>query len=381
MPVRGLTVDNVVDYLIDRQLINAADIVDGDLEVIDVGRRNQNLMVTRKNGPSYLIKQAGAGEPGTDLTVRSEAAFYSDCQSNPDAEEVRRIVPALQDWDRESNTLALELVSGRSLWAHYASLPASEFASDVGGPLGHALGTLHRTFRHRLSLGPEQWMRELPSTPPWILFALRPTPEMLAHLSPANLEVLKLLHHNPEIAASLDALRRDWTADTLIHNDLKGDNVLVIRSSGNGPSVRIIDWELIQIGDAAWDVGCLLRDFLDYWLLTVPLSRDLSAHEMVQAAELPLSKLHPVIRAFWQAYRLAAGVDPGASGQLLTRSLRFAAARIAQAAYELATSAQVPSNLAVARLQLAANMTTDPGGASLHLLGIPVPWRPEGVGT
>jgi hypothetical protein len=96
---------------------------------------------------------------------------------------------------------------------------------------------------------------------------------------------------------------------------------------------------------------------------------------MLEGAHLPLTKLHPAARAFWQAYRSAARMDPDAAGPFLLRSLGFAAARMAQGAYELSSSVPQPSNLAVAMLQLAANILVDPKQASLHLFGIPAPWR------
>ena len=116
-----------------------------------------------------------------------------------------------------------------------------------------------------------------------------------------------MLQSNRPLAAGLDGLRSEWVGDTLIHNDIKGDNILV--SVEAGVKVRLIDWELIQIGDAAWDVGAVLRDFLNYWLLSVPLSGDLSAEQMLAGARVPLAKLHPAARAFWQAYRASAKID------------------------------------------------------------------------
>ena len=97
--------------------------------------------------------------------------------------------------------------------------------------------------------------------------------------------------------------RDEWTAATLVHNDLKGDNILVSIVDGQPPRIYIVDWEMIQIGDPAWDVGAILRDLLDYWLMSVPLSRDLTADQMLQGASVPLAKLHPAARGFWQAYR------------------------------------------------------------------------------
>jgi len=376
--VHNLTVDTVVPYLLERNLVSVAAIVEGDLEIIDAGRRNHNLKIVRRHGPSYLIKQPGEGEHSTDTTIRCEAAFYNHCKRAPIAAEVGEVLPNLYCWDEERNLLVLELVDGRPLWTHYAATSPPEFSCNAAAPLGDALGIFHRAFRERSSLS-DDWAG-LPMAPPWILFAHRPTPEMLARLSPANLQVLKLLQKNHTMAASLETLRNEWTPDTLIHNDIKGDNLLVTLRTDERVSVRIIDWELIQIGDAAWDVGTVFRDFLDYWLLSVPLSSDLSPEQMLEGAHVPLAKIHPATRAFWQAYRASASLAPAIAGSFLLRSLRFAAARMAQGAYELSASMHQASNYAVAVLQLAVNILEDPQDASLHLFGIPAPWKKSQYG-
>jgi hypothetical protein len=77
MTVRNLTVDTVTPYLIERNLVGLDAIVEGDLEIIDVGRRNQSLKIVRRRGPSYVIKQPGEGELATGATIRCEAWFYT----------------------------------------------------------------------------------------------------------------------------------------------------------------------------------------------------------------------------------------------------------------------------------------------------------------
>ncbi|TCM33821.1 phosphotransferase family enzyme [Kribbella sp. VKM Ac-2568] len=204
---------------------------------------------------------------------------------------------------------------------------------------------------------------------------------MFARLSPANLQVLKLIQIDRTMVTALDGLRRDWTADTIIHNDLKGDNLLVTTTADGGVGVHIVDWELISVGDAAWDVGSVFRDFLDYWLLSVPLSGDLTPEEMLQGAQIPLAKLHPAIRAFWNAYRAAAEMEASVLNSFLLRSVRLSAARMVQGAYELSLSTQNPPNVAYGMLQLALNILSDPRDASLHLFGLPLPWRKPSYGA
>jgi Ser/Thr protein kinase RdoA (MazF antagonist) len=369
----NLTVDSVVPYLVERGLVSAAAIVEGDLQVVDAGRRNQNLKVTRRCGPSYFLKQPGEGEYGSEATIRFEAAFYDHCGRERDAAEMRNLLPACHDFDAERALLVLELVDGNPLWTHYEATPAPAFSSDAAAPLGRALGTFHRIFRDASSRAP--WMAELPSGPPWIFFVHRPSPEILERLSQANVQVLKMMQKNSAIAGGLDSLRSDWSPETLVHNDIKGDNLLVRKSAGGDVHMAIVDWELVQIGDPAWDVGNVFRDLLGYWLITVPLSGDLTPEQMLEQAALPLTALHPAARSFWEAYRTSVRLAADVEAVFLQRALRFAGARMAQGAYELSVGMPQPSNLAVATLQLAANILAQPAAASLHLLGIPVPFR------
>jgi hypothetical protein len=372
-----LTVDTVVPYLLQRGLVTSTLIVDGDLEITDVGRRNENIKVVCRNGPSYFLKQPGEGEPSTQATMCREAAFYSLCQISPEAASLLRIIPGFHCWDEDRFLLILELINGHPLWEHYATTIAPDFPCDSAVPLGEALGTLHRVYRARSSQSELSSVMRLPSSLPWILFGHRPSPDIFTRLSPGGLQVLKLLQRDRPMTAELDSLRNEWIADTVIHGDIKGDNVLVIAPADEDVQVSLVDWELMQVGDAAWDVGNVFHDFLGYWLLSVPLSGDLAPEQMLEKAQIPLANLHPATRSFWNAYRDSVPLND-AAGNFLIRSVRFAAARMAQGAYELSASTQFPSNLAIMMLQLAANILADPSNAVLHLLGISAPWRQSG---
>jgi aminoglycoside phosphotransferase (APT) family kinase protein len=369
--VEVLTVDNVIPYLLRRKLIDKRAIVEGDLEIVDASRRNQSLKIVRRNGRSYFFKQAGA-EPEARLTIGREAWFYSYCQQCAATAPLLDFLARIHFWDEARGLIVLDHVGGRSLWSHYADAARRSFPSEAGEPLGRQLATLHRLFRGEV--GPD-WLAGMGAPPPWILGAHRPTPDMLARLSPAHMRVLELLQQEDILVAGLAALQRRWRPDSLIHNDLKGENILVEEADGN-TRVHIIDWELAQLGDPAWDVGAILRDFLSYWLMSVPLSSDLSAEEMLSRAQTPLSGLHPAARAFWEAYSAEAGlVDGVALSDFLLRATQYCAARLVQGAYELCSNQPLPPNMAIAMLQLAANIMADPRDAALHLFGVAVGWR------
>lgn len=56
--------------------------------------------------------------------------------------------------------------------------------------------------------------------------------------------------------AELRAARALWRPMTLIHADLKHDNVLLDRTA-DGCKVTVLDWEMARLGDPAWDLAGL----------------------------------------------------------------------------------------------------------------------------
>ncbi|HUJ63623.1 MAG TPA: phosphotransferase [Kofleriaceae bacterium] len=361
MPLAPLTVDSALPYLRGRGMVTAADIVDGDVEIVDVGRRNQNLKVKLRRG-GYLMKQPGRGEPGTEATVAIESGFYHRVGHDPALAELARVVPRSHGFDEERGVLVLELVAGTALWEHYAS--SGGIAVETAAQLGRAIAIVHRVLRDGAA-------GEAEPEPPWVLGVHRPPAQALAYLSPAQLQVHRIAQR-AGIGEQLDRLRSSWTGDTMIHDDLKGDNVLVV--PGTPVTVQIVDWELYRRGDPAWDVASLLRDAVEYWLGSVPFTGQSTPEDWLARAGMQLGALHPAVRALWQAYREEAGIDRAAAAAMFERIVGYTAARMIQAAHELAVSGHEIPNRALALLQLAVNILGAPARAALHVFGVPPGW-------
>jgi aminoglycoside phosphotransferase (APT) family kinase protein len=208
-----------------------------------------------------------------------------------------------------------------------------------------------------------------------VLNAHRPAPGLLATLSPAGARVLQIVQSKQGLDTRLDRLRPRWRRETLIHGDIKSDNIL-IRPSRTEPEPRptevsIVDWEFVQIGDPAWDLAGALHDFLIFWTASMPLGPSVSAEAMMAQARYPLECLQPAIRALWDGYQAAAKLGPSEAEDLLPRAVEFSAERLIQASYELAVEKQDLPDLAVVLLQISANILADPDGGRVQLYGIP----------
>ena len=365
-----LSVDNATPWLLERALIGVADIVDGRLAVVDAARRNRNLRVTREHGRGYLIKQPAEGDRGHASTVEIEAMFYRFCSRDAGAAALRPFVPAFVDYV-EPGILVVELLDRAlplSTW--YAPGVEAELRTCAAAQLGDALACLHTT------VSPTNLQRQMPATfcgdAPWVLSLHRPRPAVLERISAANVQTIKILQGHRAAAAALDRLRLSWSGTAVVHNDVKGDNVLVWPVDGVPPcAVRLVDWELVQCGDPAWDVGGVFTDMWMHWISVVPFSAGRKPEDVLDSANQQLSSFFPAARAFWSAYRRRALQDRDEWAPFLQRAVQMAAARLVQTAYELAQEAATLPNASVAMLQVAVNVLDDPDTAQIHLLGIP----------
>jgi hypothetical protein len=362
-----IDVDGAPLFLLERGLIGVEAIIDGALTIRSVARRNRNLRVEGPGGLGYIVKQPDDPTQGGHYTLRSEAAFYGLCHGGPLGGRLAGIVPRLAYCDPEGAILALELYADAvPLWEHYGSADPSAFPVATARALGRALGTVHAAFR---AIGPDDpalaWM---PRAVPWILSAHKPGPEVLASISPANYQTLRILQSHEVLGPQLDTWRKCWRIETVIHGDIKSDNVLVLPGAAE---VRLVDWELVQVGDPAWDLAGALQDVILFWVNSMPLGAGLTAEQMVASARFPLVTLQAALRALWRGYCHAAEPSPDGAAGLLLRAVAFSSARLIQSAYEYSQSADVLPAQSVLLLQIGANVLADPGLGQAQLYGIP----------
>jgi aminoglycoside phosphotransferase (APT) family kinase protein len=371
-----LTVDNVGPFLLERGLLDHAWIIDGDLTIRSVARRNRNLRLDGPGGAGFLIKQPDDPAESARATLRSEVAFHRFCREEPTVAEVARMIPRLLHDDAENAISVFRLVeSAVCLWPRTESEVSPTLIAQAARPLGEALATLHRV----LSLA--EWEHDprlawLSRAKPWVLNFHKPRSETLNDLSAANQQMLRLLQAPDGAGVHLERLSEEWRCETLIHADVRFDNVLVSRPEPNqsrsGVALWIADWEMARFGDPAWDLAGALQDFLVLWVYSMPLSENRTAEELIAGARIPLAILRSAIRALWAGYRDRAGLGSAAADQFLMRAVQYSAARLIQSAFEISEQADQLAGHSVVLLQISANLLSDPGLGQLQLYGIPL---------
>jgi aminoglycoside phosphotransferase (APT) family kinase protein len=196
---------------------------------------------------------------------------------------------------------------------------------------------------------------------------------MLATLSRGNFQLLRALQTEGRFGEQFEQLRRQWQPDTVIHNDVKGDNVLVLPGEPAArrtlSAIRIVDWEFVQFGDPAWDVAGAFQDFVSLWVNSMTFSA-LDVEEVVASARDPWPAVRVAVRELWRGYTASAGLSASEAKRLLLRAVAFSSARLIQTAYEGTHPLDVLPKKAVLLLQISANVMSDPEAARGQFYGI-----------
>ena len=323
--------------------------VEEDLRVTDVSRRNSVFVVTASDAPTYVVKQAG---PGTADTLAHEAAVLRELARMP---LLAGVVPALAHYDEAAVRLVLRSPPDAIPWRQQARLPRL-----AAGALGRTLAAVHAS------------RPELESSPPqddrlWALTLPEPALERLRHMSTGELELVSRIQADPVLCDRLRRLRDQVGDEAFVHGDLRWENCLALAAPGSKRRTRVllIDWELAGPGEPTADLGAALGECLRLWVESVPIVDPSSPGLLASRARYPLGRLKPVMRALWAGYRSAA-----ARPVSLGRVAEMAAVRLLETALEHAQRLVGVSAEALALLQVADNVLRTPEDAARRLIGL-----------
>ena len=136
------------------------------------------------------------------------------------------------------------------------------------------------------------------------------SPSIFAEICPDGLTFYKLYQRFPSLNRAVIELYDRIQPSCLTHNDLTLDNFIVdtqIDLDSDSGSIKpeqlkIIDWEFINWGDPASDLGMLVSQYLGEWLNSLVADRNLDLDTTLSLATCPLEKITPSLKAFLQGY-------------------------------------------------------------------------------
>jgi hypothetical protein len=359
----------VLTLLVERGLLERAEILDGEVRIVDASRRNRNLHVLRRRQPSYVFKQ-GLGIERRE-TVAHEAAIYDyfhAIETEPLAAVLARVAAYLPN----ECVLLLEFVNG-AVSLERARARHGRYSTVHARRLADALSIIHcatattvarRAYEQRFPAGAGwRW------PPPHRLDV-----HMLHAISNGATLAIRMIQSSKRLCDLLDAIGTGSERTCLIHGDLRLDNCLVStapQSTIRG-RVTIVDWELAGWGDPCIDAGAVLASYLRSWLLSNPINGETPLDAVIEMGHNRLADMQRAAGAFWSTYHARMRLLDATSLVSLRRSMQLAALRLLQFMFEELQASTELTAQAVCLSQLAFNLLERPEAAAEHFLALPV---------
>lgn len=362
-----LTPANIAHYLLGRGLITYESVVDGDFKVIERSLRNRNFMVLRDNSPGLFLKQVKTWDQQAIITLQYEATTYQLSQTDEEFAPLVPLMPRFHAYDKDRHILIVEMLKGGENLADYHAR-IGKFPVDIAAQVGKLLGQFHRDISNTIKGSAKGALFQ--KRMPWILQLHQLSPNFLEPISAANSEVINIVKSFPEFHDMLNGLQSQYEFDCLIHGDIKWENCVLYKNGDDEPRLKIVDWELADIGDACWDAGAVFQAYITCWIMSIPLVAGVPPSQLMDQAKYPIDDMQPAIKAFWQAYTETLEADTRRQRELLKKSVRCGAARMIQTVYEhMSPSPQITPN-AICLLQVSLNILERPEDAITDLLGM-----------
>ena len=355
-----ITSRNLLRHLLSRGLVSSESVVDGDLVIVDASGRNRNFKVLRQHSQSFFVKQVRNWNRQAAAMLQCEAACYFLARNDPDFSALEALIPELYDFDPDRQALTTAFISdGEDLWEHLRR--NGSISPQIAGELGRSFGRFHRESEKRVLNSPH--CSVFPKQIPWILSAERRNSHPFKELSPATSQLFDHVDKSTQLPAALDTLRNQWRVSTLMHGDMRLENCILLPSSP--PTLKIVDWELADLGDPCWDVGSIIQAFLSAHITSIPpVETDLTLSVLLTHPSV--ANLRPAVRSFWESYE--SELQKSKSDVLFARFLSYGAGRMIQSAYEYMQLSPQLSRNALHLLEVSSDILTNPAGAAEQLL-------------
>jgi aminoglycoside phosphotransferase (APT) family kinase protein len=336
---------DIAHYLLSLGLVKSRDVVEEDLTIRDVSRRNCVFLATTRTGPAFVVKE------GTAPTLAHEAAVLRDL-----AGVLACRIPSVVRFEPETGRLVLSTPPGARDWGdRRAPRALPRIPARI---LGRTLAAVHRLSPDSVEPQPAgtdlMWGLSLPA-PPYALLLDR---------SAGAQELIADIQAREVLCRRLEEIR-DATAEiALVHGDLRWENCLAFPPAGSPRRTRLllVDWEFAGPGAPAYDVGTVLAECVRAWVESIPILDSRNPMRFAGRAARPMDRLRPAMRAFWTGYATAGPRPPA-----LRRVAELTGVRLLQCAVERAQFLMRPSAHAATLVQVAENLVRRPDAAAAFL--------------
>jgi thiamine kinase-like enzyme len=374
-----LSSQNVYNYLSDHKLCTEGSFDASKIELKPA--KNFNLLLTLKTGQKLLVKQERHLKNG-----KTAGDFFREWHVQelihklPELTVAHHLFPEVLHFDAEHSIIVFNYVDDyQDLAEFYAQ--EKTFPIVIASQLGESIASIHR-----LTLQNAKYETFLKSSvdsdrasekeiPVFIRGIDRITPDVFGMFTADGLRFLALYQRYESLGKAIGELSASYQPCCFTHNDLKLNNLLVHndweqhdRASAK-PILRFIDWEHSGWGDPAFDLGTLVASYLQNWLGSLVVSKDITIEESLRMAATPLEKLQPSLQILIETYLNTFPEILQHQSNFIQRVIQFSGFSLIQQIQAMTQYQKVFNNTGICMLQVAKSFLCRPAQSISTIFG------------
>lgn len=345
--------ENLIHYLFEKGFAMPQSVVNADVKIVPVSSRNRNFKVSISSNPGYLVKQVSNADEEKTSSLRQEATLFWLVKNEALYSPLIPFLPAFHDFDANDHVLVVELFeNSQDVFVHYQL--NGVVSKPVFDQLSDAFAAIHSVKAQQINISPSAvfFNRKIP----WIFF-IGPGFN-LSYKNNIDQQIMSLVRANKEFVHHIELLKAQWSAESLIHGDVKWANVLLT----DNDRLKVIDWETCDIGDPAWDIAGIFQSALNSWYFT---GNGLKAPD-----EKFLQTQRESLQLFWSAYCEKMAYYGDERKKRLQKVISFTGVRVIQTCIESTHKATGLYDNTARYLQLGHNILRYRDEVQTELFGI-----------
>lgn len=242
----------------------------------------------------------------------NEWQIHDLIQQFPELNHFGSLISEVLYFDADNSIIVFNYLNNyRDLTDFYAK--KNVFPLEIAATIGGVLANIHQTtFNHQEYRDFLVQERETIPHKKVTKNLDRIEPEIFGAVPADGLKFFALYQRYDSLGKAISELIETNIPCCLTHNDLKLNNILVhnnwerssllVRERREESIIRLIDWERGDWGDPAFDLGMLIASYLQIWLSSLVVSKDVEIEESLRLAMTPLELIQPSIKALTEAY-------------------------------------------------------------------------------
>lgn len=359
-----LTNFNICHYLLDKGLISAASIVNGDFTVRMTTSRNNNFTINQEWDNALFVKQPRTFEEDRIQSLRSEATCYWLANNDPEFETLKGFLPPYFGYDTKNHILTMSFLSGTmDLETFYHT--HRQFPIAIAQKQAEVLASFHQNIFEKIK--DKESSKLFKQGLPMVFFMVGKgrNQAWLEDRTPRVQQMMRLITDDPEYVALIEKVKDDWAMESLIHGDIKNTNFLVNTDGVETGQyeLRLLDWEIADLGDPMWDVAALLQSYLLPWVFAETVDKSPAYRQTGRTVGFDLKLTQPCIRAFWKNYIALMDFSEEEASQKLLKATRFCALKLIHSCLESSQYTEDLPPQSAMMLQLSLNILKSPEAA------------------